>query len=87
MVSIVGDFDIIYSNSDWVRQLFQNKSYLVGKKLGIFKKKYNASNVRKLISKEKKKWTNLVPKEIANLMKEFKGIERIQSLYEISEEA
>jgi len=87
VVSIVGDFDIIYSNSDWVRQLFQNKNYLVGKKLGIFKKKYNASNVRKLISKEKKNWTNLVPKEIANLIKEFKGIERIQSLYEISEEA
>jgi len=80
-------FDIIYSNSDWVRQLFQNKNYLVGKKLGIFKKKYNASNVRKLISTEKKNWTNLVPKEIANLIKEFKGIERIQSLYEISEEA
>ena len=84
---LIGDFDIIYSNSDWVRQLFQNKNYLVGKKLGIFKKKYNASNVRKLISTEKKNWTNLVPKEIANLIKEFKGIERIQSLYEISEEA
>ena len=87
VIEITGDFDIIYSNSDWVRQLFQNKNYLVGKKLGIFKKKYNASNVRKLISKEKKNWTNLVPKEIANLIKEFKGIERIQSLYEISEEA
>ena len=86
VVSIVGDFDIIYSNSDWVRQLFQNKNYLVGKKLVIFKKKYNASNVRKLISKENKNWKSLVPKEIANLIEEFKGIERIQSLYEISEE-
>jgi len=87
VVSIVGDFDVIYSNSDWVRQLFRNKNYLVGKKLGIFKKKYNASNIRKLISRKKKNWTNLVPKEVANLMIEFKGIERIQSLYEISEEA
>ncbi len=87
VVSIVGDFDIIYSNNDWVRQLFQNKSYLVGKKLGIFKKKYNASTVRKLISKENKNWTSLVPKEVANLMKEFKGVERIQSFYKISEEA
>ncbi len=87
VVSIVGDFDVIYSNSDWVRQLFQNKGYLVGKKLGIFKKKYNASNVRKLISKEKKNWTSLVPKEVANLMIKFKGIERIQTLYEIREEA
>lgn len=87
VVSIVGDFDVIYSNSDWVRQLFQNKGYFVGKKLGIFKKKYNASHIRKLISKKKKNWTSLVPKEVAKLMEEFNGIERIQSLYEISEEA
>ncbi len=86
VVSIVGEFDIIYSNSDWIRQLFQNKGFLLGKKLVIFKKKYNASNVRKLISKEKKNWTSLVPKEVAILMKEFHGIERIKSLYEISEE-
>ncbi|MFX1443137.1 MAG: nicotinamide-nucleotide adenylyltransferase, partial [Promethearchaeota archaeon] len=87
VVSIVGDFDVIYSNSDWVRQLFRNKGYMVGKKLGIFKKKYNASNIRKLISRKNKNWTSLVPKEVANLMKEFNGIERIQSFYEISEEA
>ncbi|MFX1338634.1 MAG: nicotinamide-nucleotide adenylyltransferase [Promethearchaeota archaeon] len=87
VVSIVGDFDVIYSNSDWVRQLFRNKGYMVGKKLGIFKKKYNASNIRKLIGRKNKNWTSLVPKEVANLMKEFNGIERIQSLYEISEEA
>ena len=87
VVTIVGDFDIVYSNSDWVRELFQNKGYVVGKKLGIFKKKYNASNVRKLISREKKDWKNLVPNEVVNLIKEINGIQRIQSLYNISEKA
>ena len=87
VVTIVGDFEIVYSNSDWVRELFQNKGYVVGKKLGIFKKKYNASHVRKLISKERKNWTNLVPNEVVNLIQEINGIQRIQSLYNISEKA
>ena len=80
VVSIVGDFNVIYSNSDWVRQLFQNKGYTLGKKLGIFKKKFNGSNVRKLISRENKNWTTLVPKEVVNLINEVNGIERINSL-------
>lgn len=80
VASIVGSFNVIYSNSDWVRQLFQNKGYTLGKKLGIFKKKYNGSNVRKLISKENKNWTTLVPKEVVNLIIEVNGIERINSL-------
>ncbi|TFG13786.1 MAG: nicotinamide-nucleotide adenylyltransferase [Promethearchaeota archaeon] len=87
VVSIVGDFDIMYSNSDWVRELFQNKGYQIGKKLGIFRKKYNATHVRKLISQEKKNWTSLVPNEVINVMKNVDGIQRIQSLYNISEKA
>ncbi len=82
VISIVGNFDAIYSNSDWVRQLFQNKGFIVGEKLEIFKKKYNATNVRKLISKENRNWTVLVPKEVVNLIKGYDGIQRIKSLYE-----
>jgi len=82
VISIVGDFDTIYSNSDWIRQLFQNKGFIVGEKLEIFKKKYNATNVRKLISKENRNWTVLVPKEVVNLIKGYDGIQRIKSLYE-----
>ena len=81
VISIVGSFDTIFSNSDWVRLLFQNEGYNVGEKIGIFKKKYNASNVRKLISKDNKNWTTLVPKEIANLIRDYDGIERIRTLF------
>ena len=81
VISIVGSFDTIFSNSDWVRQLFQNEGYTVGEKIGIFKKKYNASNVRKLISKDNKNWTTLVPKEIVNLIRDYDGIERIRILF------
>jgi len=78
VISIVGEFDILFSNSDWVRQLFLKKGIIVGKKMVIFKNKYNGSNIRKLINKNDKSWTMLTPKEIVNLIKNFKGIERIK---------
>ncbi len=81
VISIVGEFDTLFSNSDWVRQLFHDNGIDVGEKIEIFKKKYNGSNVRKLISKENKKWTSLVPKEVANLIKNYNGIELIKTLY------
>ncbi|MHA2287794.1 MAG: nicotinamide-nucleotide adenylyltransferase [Promethearchaeota archaeon] len=81
VISIVGEFDTVFSNSDWVRQLFQKKGLLVGEKIEIFKKKYNGSNVRKLISKENKKWTSLVPKEVVHLIENYNGIERIKTLF------
>ena len=81
VISIIGEFDTIFSNSDWVRQLFQNKGLNVGEKIEIFKKKYNGSNVRKLISKENKNWTRLVPKEVVNLIENYNGIERIKTLF------
>ena len=81
VISIVGEFNTIFSNSDWVRQLFQNKGRNIGEKIEIFKKKYNGSNVRKLISKENKIWTSLVPKEVVELIEDFNGIERIKTLY------
>ncbi|GAI80857.1 unnamed protein product, partial [marine sediment metagenome] len=33
------------------------------------------------ISRENKNWTILVPKEVVNLIKDYRGIERIKTLY------
>jgi nicotinamide-nucleotide adenylyltransferase len=81
VVSTVGEFNVVYSNSDWVRNLFLNKGYKLGGKLEIFKKKYNGTNVRKLISRNDKKWTTLVPQEVVSLIRDFDGIVRIKELY------
>ncbi len=81
VISIVGEFNSIYSNSDWVRELFFNKGIKVEKKIAIFKRKFSANNIRRLISKNDKKWKTLVPKEVAELIEKFNGINRIQSLY------
>ncbi len=81
VVSVVGNFDVIFSNSEWVRQLFQNQGYRLGRKLIIFKKKYNGSNIRNLINKKNSNWKSLVPKEIFQLITEIGGIQRIKQLY------
>ena len=80
VVSIVGDFNAIFSNSDWIRELFQKKGFTLGKKYAIFKRKFNASNIRRLIVKDDKTWKSLVPQEVIKLMEEFDGINRIKSL-------
>lgn len=82
VVSIVGDFDAVFSNSEWVRILFQQKGFIIGKKITIFKKKYNGTNIRKLICKNDKNWRNLVPKEVIKIMEEssIDGLNRIKKL-------
>ena len=81
VISIVGEFNSVVSNSDWVRELFLKKGIKVEKKITIFKKKYNGVNIRKLIIQENKKWKSLVPKEVAELIQEYNGINRIKSLH------
>ncbi|MCK4381154.1 MAG: nicotinamide-nucleotide adenylyltransferase [Candidatus Lokiarchaeota archaeon] len=81
VISIVGNFNSIFSNSDWVRELFFNKGIKVEKKITIFKKKFNGNYIRKLMFKNDKKWKNLVPKEVIELIEDFEGIKRIKSLY------
>ena len=76
--SIVGEFDTVYSNSDWVRQLFQRNNVNIGEKLVIFKNKFNGSHIRKLMIKDDKGWVRLIPKEVVNLINKFDGIERIK---------
>jgi len=82
VISIVGDFDVVFSNSDWVRILFQQKHFNIGKKITIFKKKYNGTNIRKLICKNDKNWRNLVPKEVIQIIEEssIDGLNRIRKL-------
>ncbi|MBY8981371.1 MAG: hypothetical protein KGD57_00350, partial [Candidatus Lokiarchaeota archaeon] len=80
VVSITGEFDILYTNSDWMRELFKSKNYKVSKKSIIFKNKYNGTNIRNLIYKENKQWRLLVPNEVIDLIKIFNGIERIKKI-------
>ncbi len=79
VISIVGKFNSIFSNSHWVRELFLNKEIKVEKKITIFKKKFNGNYIRNLILRNNKKWKTLVPKEVVELIEEFNGINRIKN--------
>jgi len=81
VTSIVGDVDIIYSNSEWVRELFQNKGYALADKLLIEMEKYNATVVRNAINNDNNVWLELVPESVSTLVKEFNGIGRIKNCY------
>jgi len=76
VISIVGEFNSVFSNSPWVRELFLNKNINIEKKSVIFKKKYNGKNIRNLILKNNKNWKLLVPKEVVKLIEEFNGTAR-----------
>ena len=81
VTSVVGDVDIIYSNSEWVRELFQNKGYSLADKLLIEMDKFNATVIRNAINNDNQLWIELVPKPVSTLLKEFNGIERIKECY------
>ncbi|MHA1689031.1 MAG: nicotinamide-nucleotide adenylyltransferase [Promethearchaeota archaeon] len=80
VISIVGNFDILYSNSDWVRDLFQKKGYKISKKHLIFKNKFNGSHVRNLISRNDETYRYLIPNEVIDIMKQIDGFKRIRKL-------
>ncbi len=81
VISIVGEFNSVVSNSDWVRELFFKKGIKVEKKITIFKNNFNGNNIRKSIIQNNKKWKTLMPKEVVELIQEYNGVNRIKSLH------
>ena len=59
--SIVGRFDVIFTNSLWIGRLFQqkNKDLIYGLKFDL--DKYNGTKIRNLIFNNQSDWLNLVP--------------------------
>ncbi|MGQ4873284.1 MAG: nicotinamide-nucleotide adenylyltransferase [Promethearchaeia archaeon] len=81
VVSIVGKFDVVYANSEWVRLLFEKKNFVVGEKLKKDMENYNASKIRKYIAENNIEWERLVPETVKNLIYKFDGINLIKNLY------
>ncbi|MGV9171271.1 MAG: nicotinamide-nucleotide adenylyltransferase [Promethearchaeia archaeon] len=83
VISSVGNFDIIVSNSDWVRSLFEQKGYSLEDKILFEKDKYNGTRIRQLIVDGDERWKDLVPQCVLKLIEKYKGVTRIQSDYRI----
>lgn len=72
-------FDIVYSNEPLTRRLFIESGYEV-KSIPFFQRKiYTSSLVREKMLKGKN-WTHLVPKSVAEFIKEIDGVNRLRDL-------
>ncbi len=72
-------FDVVYSNEPLTRRLFIEAGYEV-KPIPFHKREiYSATEIRKRMLKGEN-WEELVPKSVANLIKEIGGAERLRDL-------
>ena len=76
--TMVPNFEIIYSGNEYVRYL-SKRDIIVKEPNFVNKVKYNGENIRKLIVNDKK-WDNLVPLSVKEIIMTVDGIERIKIL-------
>lgn len=72
-------FSVVYSNSPLTCRLFKEARFEV-KPIPFYKRSlYSATDIRQRIIKNQK-WKSLVPKAVANYIKEINGAERLREL-------
>ncbi|MDG6989112.1 MAG: nicotinamide-nucleotide adenylyltransferase [Nitrososphaerota archaeon] len=79
VVSMVPRFDAVFTNDALTFLLFKEEGFDVSSVPYLDRQKYSATNVRDRIL-EQKDWESLVPKEVAELVKKFGGVERVRAL-------
>ncbi len=77
--SLVPPFSVVYTNNPLVRRLFEEEEYEV-RPLGFYKREvYSGREIRRRILKGEP-WEHLVPKVVAEIIKEIGGVERIRTI-------
>lgn len=82
--ALVPRFDVLVSNNPLTQQLFAEAGYKVAPSSLFDRKTYSGTNVRKVIM-EGGAWEALVPPEVAAVVEQVKGAERIRKLARIAE--
>jgi nicotinamide-nucleotide adenylyltransferase len=75
---MVPKFDILYSGNEYVRYL-SKKEIVVKEPTFKNKLRFNGENIRKLIV-DHKKWEDLVPNPVKEIIMNIEGVERIRIL-------
>lgn len=83
VLDVFGNFNIFYSNNDWIRQLFKKSGKLVGDKHMFDFKHLNGTNIRRMIW-DNKSIQDLVPTSVISYLKEIDGINRVKDLFQIT---
>jgi len=79
VVSMVPKFDIVFTNDALTFLLFNEEGIQVKAVPYLDRSRYSATNVRSRIL-ERKDWDNLVPAQVAKLVREYGGVERVRAL-------
>jgi len=77
--SMVPKFDIVFTNDTLTFLLFKEEGITVRAIPYMDRKRYSATNVRTRIL-ERQNWESLVPEQVARLVKDFGGVERVREL-------
>lgn len=77
--SMVPKFDMVFTNDALTFLLFNGEGAEVRAVPYLDRRRYSATNVRDRIL-ERKDWESLVPPQVATLVKEFGGVERVRAL-------
>jgi nicotinamide-nucleotide adenylyltransferase len=77
--SMVPKFDMVFTNDALTFSLFKEEMIGVAAVPYLDRKSYSAANVRDRIL-ERKDWESLVPPQVATLVKQFGGVERVRAL-------
>ena len=77
--SMVPRFDTIFTNDALTFSLFKQEKFRVEAVPYLDRQSYSATNVRDRIL-ERRDWEGLVPLQVAKLVKQFGGVERVRAL-------
>jgi nicotinamide-nucleotide adenylyltransferase len=77
--SMVPKFDVVFTNDALTFLLFKEEGIEVKSVPYLDRSKYSATNVRDRIL-ERKDWQSLVPPQVAKLVNQFGGVDRVRSL-------
>ncbi len=78
-VNKVCKFDVVYSVNPWTIRCFKRAGIKVRRHRLYRNKSYSGSEIRKMIAKNGK-WEALVPRPVAEYIKDIKGVKRIKKL-------
>ncbi len=73
-------FSKVYSGNSLVQQLFEEENINVIQPPLFNRREYSGTEVRRRIINNNEDWKKLVPKSVSQVIKEIKGVERIQKL-------
>ena len=79
VVSLVGRFDVVFSNEPVTTRVFREKGYRV-ESIQLYRpESCSGSEIRRRI-REGESWKDLVPKSVASYIKSLDGVTRVRSL-------